>query len=70
MYDAKLEVSKLLTPHVTDLDSKQIYDMLEVPPNAEMGDLALPCFKLSKVLRKSPVQIAEEWQLPSMKMSI
>ncbi len=60
MYDAKLEVSKLLTPHVTDLDSQQIHDMLEVPPNAEMGDLALPCFKLSKVLRKSPVQIAEE----------
>ena len=25
-----------------------------------MGDLALPCFKLSRILRKSPVQIAEE----------
>ena len=31
-----------------------------LPPNSEMGDYALPCFKLAKVLRKSPVQIAEE----------
>ena len=32
--------------------------MLEYPPNADMGDLAFPCFKLSKTLRRSPVQIA------------
>ena len=25
-----------------------------------MGDYALPCFKLAKALRKSPVAIAEE----------
>ena len=33
--------------------------MLEYPPDAAMGDLALPCFKLSRTLRRSPVQIAE-----------
>ncbi|MGI6527002.1 MAG: arginine--tRNA ligase [Caldicoprobacterales bacterium] len=60
MYDAKREVSSLLACHVEGLDSQQIYEMLEVPPNPEMGDLALPCFKLSRILRKSPVQIAEE----------
>lgn len=60
MYDAKLEVSKLLAPHVTGLETQEIYNMLEVPPNPEMGDIAMPCFRLSKVLRKSPVQIAEE----------
>lgn len=31
-----------------------------LPPNSEMGDYALPCFKLAKIFRKSPVQIAEE----------
>ena len=36
-----------------------IFDMLEYPPDTSMGDLALPCFKLSKVLRSSPVKIAE-----------
>ncbi|MBE6539051.1 MAG: arginine--tRNA ligase, partial [Ruminococcaceae bacterium] len=41
------------------LDAAAVADMLEYPPDAAMGDLALPCFKLSKTLRRSPVQIAE-----------
>lgn len=32
--------------------------MLEYPPDDNMGDLALPCFKLSRTLRRAPVQIA------------
>ncbi len=32
--------------------------MLEYPPDPAMGDLALPCFRLSKTLRRAPVQIA------------
>ena len=31
---------------------------MEVPPDKAMGDYAFPCFKLSKVLRKAPPQIA------------
>ncbi len=41
------------------LDAKSVADMLEYPPDANMGDLALPCFKLSKTLRSSPVKIAD-----------
>ncbi len=37
----------------------EIAAMLEYPPDEQMGDLALPCFKLSRALRRSPVQIAE-----------
>ena len=33
---------------------------LEVPPNAEMGDYAFPCFMLAKELKKSPNEIALE----------
>lgn len=33
--------------------------MLEYPPDPDMGDIALPCFKFSKKLRRSPAQIAE-----------
>ncbi|MBR2907300.1 MAG: arginine--tRNA ligase [Clostridia bacterium] len=40
--------------------AEDIASMLEYPPNPEMGDLAFPCFRLSKVLRRSPVQIASE----------
>ncbi len=41
------------------LTENELYDMLEYPPDAAMGDLALPCFKLSRSLRRAPVQIAE-----------
>ena len=40
------------------LTAAEIADMLEYPPDASMGDLAFPCFKLSKTLRRAPVQIA------------
>ncbi|MBO4979555.1 MAG: arginine--tRNA ligase [Clostridia bacterium] len=41
-----------------EADAATLASMLEYPPDASMGDLALPCFKLSKTLRRSPVQIA------------
>lgn len=40
------------------LSAAEVFDMLEYPPDTAMGDLALPCFKLSKSLRRAPVQIA------------
>ena len=42
----------------SELGAKEIYDMLEYPPDTSMGDIALPCFKMSRALRRSPVQIA------------
>ena len=36
----------------------ELIAMLEYPPDENMGDLALPCFKLSRTLRRAPVQIA------------
>ena len=41
------------------LSEDELFSMLELPPDPAMGDLALPCFKLSKTLRNSPVRIAE-----------
>ena len=43
----------------TNLTAQEIADMLEVPPDSKLGDYAFPCFKLSKVLRKSPMMIAD-----------
>ncbi len=40
------------------LTADEIAAMLEYPPDPAMGDLALPCFKLSRVLRAAPPQIA------------
>ncbi len=40
------------------LDREEVLSYLETP-NAEMGDVALPCFKYSKALKQSPVMIAQ-----------
>ena len=41
------------------LSADEIFGMLEYPPDKSMGDIALPCFRLSKTLRRSPVDIAK-----------
>ncbi len=45
---------------VEGMTKEELYDLIALPPNTEMGDYALPCFKLAKLLRKSPVMIAED----------
>ncbi len=45
---------------IDGVSKDEIYELIALPPNTEMGDYALPCFKFAKVLRKSPVMIAEE----------
>lgn len=45
---------------IDGVSKKEIEENLAVPPDASMGDYALPCFKFAKILRKSPVVIAEE----------
>ncbi len=42
----------------TSPDVAELAGMLEYPPDDTMGDLALPCFKLSRTLRRAPVAIA------------
>lgn len=41
------------------LEEKQIIELLEVPPSANMGDIAFPCFILAKQFRKAPQAVAE-----------
>ena len=55
--DYKKYIADKLT--VEGVTSEEIYELLALPPNTEMGDYALPCFKFAKILRKSPVMIAE-----------
>jgi len=37
----------------------EIAGYIEIPPNPQMGDFALPCFRFSKVLKKKPVEISQ-----------
>lgn len=43
-----------------NLDPSSFYGMLERPPEAHLGDFALPCFRLAKPLKKKPQEIAAE----------
>ena len=45
---------------IDGVSREEIYSSVALPPNSEMGDYALPCFKFAKVLRKSPAVIAED----------
>ena len=61
----KRKTAEMLASCVADkfgenlLTADEIFSMLEYPPDKNMGDIALPCFRLSKTLRRSPIQIAE-----------
>lgn len=42
------------------LPKEGIKSLIEIPPDKRLGDYALPCFKLSPVLKKEPTEIAKE----------
>jgi len=42
-----------------EMDVRDVSFQTEIPPN-DAADLAVPCFQMSKVLRKAPAMIAEE----------
>lgn len=53
-------IAREITNLLENVSEADIADLIEYPQNPEMGDLSLPCFKLSKQLRKPPQAIAEE----------
>ncbi len=45
---------------IDGVSADEIYSSVTLPPDTQMGDFALPCFKFAKIFRKSPAVIAEE----------
>ena len=65
MLNFKQQISEALSAAATEkfgaeVAVSEILDMLEYPPDTTMGDVAMPCFKLSRSLRKGPPVIAAE----------
>ncbi len=57
------EALRASTPDGTSLEAlaaDKIYTMLERPPEAALGDYALPCFRLAKELKRKPPELAAE----------
>ncbi|MDU5230221.1 MAG: arginine--tRNA ligase, partial [Anaerococcus sp.] len=58
MKDFKEIIAKKLENEDINLSYEEIYNLIEIPPQDDMGDYSFPCFSLAKVLRKNPAQIA------------
>jgi arginyl-tRNA synthetase len=54
-----VDIITILKDHI-DLPGEELENLVEVPPDEKLGDYAVPCFVLSKKLRKTPEKIAEE----------
>lgn len=46
--------------NIEGVTAEELQAFIEVPPSPEVGDLALPCFKLAKIMRKPPMVIASD----------
>ena len=66
MFYAKQQTAKIIASALAELgvtegfDENSVVTMLEYPPSPENGDLAFPCFRLSRTLRKAPPMIASD----------
>lgn len=55
--DYKQQIAKLLSAY---LPEEEAYSLLVPPKDIAMGDICLPCFRLAKTMRMSPVAIADK----------
>lgn len=58
--DNKVIIAQEIQAALPDMELDAIVNLLEVPKNSSMGDLAFPTFSLAKVWRKAPQAIASE----------
>ena len=49
-----------LVSNVAPISSDDAVQQIEVPADIQKGDLAFPCFRLAKEMKKAPNVIAEE----------
>ena len=59
MVNFKKEIANTLSKQI-NIDSQELENYIEIPKDETMGEYAFPCFRLAKVLKKSPQAIAEE----------
>jgi arginyl-tRNA synthetase len=57
--DFKKEVANKIS-QLVDMEQEKIMELIEIPPQSNMGDYAFPCFQLAKVMRKAPNMIAAD----------
>ena len=59
MLDFKQEIAEYIAKVIT-LSQEEIKAYIEKPKDTKNGDYAFPCFRLSKELKKPPIEIAND----------
>ncbi|MDD4772768.1 MAG: arginine--tRNA ligase [Eubacteriales bacterium] len=57
MHNLKNNIAAVLNLSI-GIDTHELASMIEYPPDSKLGDLSLPCFKLSRRLKAAPPSIA------------
>ena len=60
MTDFKEIIAKEIENKDIGLSFEEIYKLIEIPPQDNMGDFSFPCFTLAKTMRKNPAIIAKD----------
>lgn len=58
MLDIKKEISEQIAKTIENVEAKEIYTYIEIPKDTKNGDYSFPCFRLAKILKKAPQEIA------------
>ena len=58
----KTKICKFAAEVLGVVPYEKIMELMEIPPEESMGDLALPCYQFAAILHKNPQIIAEELQ--------
>ena len=51
-------LAEKITESIAGSDFELIYSLIEIPPQKDMGDFSIPCFRFAKEMKKSPPVIA------------
>jgi arginyl-tRNA synthetase len=59
-YNMKERIAQLISEKIEGVSTEDVLASIEIPPRADMGDFAFPCFRLAKVMHKAPNLIAAD----------
>jgi arginyl-tRNA synthetase len=58
-----LSLYRVLSPAIqAHTNEEELRSLIEIPPQREFGDFAVPCFRFAKNMRKSPAQAALDFE--------
>jgi len=60
MFEKELAQLISKTANIENFGEQEVIELLARPKDITLGDICMPCFRLSKALRKNPIDIANE----------